>query len=107
MDNDLQRLKKRIEELEAVNERLRQKTAARTNGSSKVSHYSSPDEKIALYRSLFFGRQDLYALRWEGADGSSGYQPVCKNIWKKGICRNLRSSALSAIRENSRRLLIG
>ena len=87
MDNDLQRLKKRIEELEAVNERLRQKTAARTNGSSKVSHYSSPDEKISFYRSLFFGRQDLYALRWEGADGSSGYQPVCKNIWKKGICR--------------------
>ncbi|RAO96735.1 MULTISPECIES: hypothetical protein [unclassified Mesotoga] len=87
MDNDLQRLKKRIEELEAANERLRQKTAARTNGSSKVSHYSSPDEKIALYRSLFFGRQDLYALRWEGADGSSGYQPVCKNIWKKGVCR--------------------
>ncbi len=87
MDNDLQRLRKRIAELGADNESLSENTRARTSGDSKVSHYSSPNEKIALFRSLFFGRQDVYALRWEGADGSSGYQPVCKNMWKKGICR--------------------
>ena len=87
MDNDLQRLRKRIAELEADNESLSENTRARTSGDSKVSHYSSSDEKIALFRSLFCGRQDVYALRWQGSNGSSGYQPVCKNIWKKGICR--------------------
>ncbi|WP_110990401.1 MULTISPECIES: DEAD/DEAH box helicase family protein [unclassified Mesotoga] len=87
MDNDLQRLKSRIAGLEEANERLRKNSGNQRTGNYTVSHYSSPDEKIALFRSLFFGRQDVYALRWEGANGSYGYQPVCKNIWKKGICR--------------------
>ena len=26
-------------------------------------------EKIGLFRSLFRGREDVYALRWESADG--------------------------------------
>ena len=87
MDNDLKKLKSRIAELEEANERLRESSANQRTGNHMVSHYSSPNEKIALFRSLFFGRQDVYAVRWEGANGSSGYQPVCKNIWKKGICR--------------------
>ncbi|MDD5683609.1 MAG: hypothetical protein PHO82_09810, partial [Mesotoga sp.] len=87
MDNDLKKLKSRIAELEEANERLRESSANQRTGNHMVSHYSSPNEKIALFRSLFFGRQDVYALRWEGADGFSGYQPVCKNIWKKRSCR--------------------
>jgi hypothetical protein len=29
-------------------------------------------DKIALFRSLFRGRDDIYAVHWEGADGKSG-----------------------------------
>lgn len=37
---------------------------------------SSLNEKIDLLRSLFKGRTDVYALRWESEDGSKGYAPA-------------------------------
>lgn len=37
-------------------------------------------ENIFLYKSLFRGRQDIYAVRWE-KDGKSGYIPACKIDW--------------------------
>ncbi len=37
--------------------------------------------------SLFKGRDDLYAKRWESRNGRSGYAPVCLNEWKPGLCR--------------------
>jgi hypothetical protein len=36
----------------------------------------SADEKIRLFRSLFRGREDIYALRWEGKNGKAGYSPA-------------------------------
>lgn len=47
---------------------------------------SSPDEKIALYLSLFRGREDVYAMRWEGRNGRSGYSPACANEWRAQLC---------------------
>ena len=38
--------------------------------------------KVALFRSLFRGREDVYALRWESADGKSGYSPASIRDWK-------------------------
>ncbi|HBD09287.1 MAG TPA: hypothetical protein DCZ69_13600 [Syntrophobacteraceae bacterium] len=37
--------------------------------------------------SLFKGRDDLYAKRWESSNGRSGYTPVCVNEWKPAFCR--------------------
>ena len=37
--------------------------------------------------SLFKGRDDVYAKRWQSKDGRSGYAPVCLNEWKSGLCR--------------------
>jgi superfamily II DNA or RNA helicase len=34
------------------------------------------DEKIRLFRSLFRGREDIYAVRWEGKNGKAGYSPA-------------------------------
>ncbi len=34
------------------------------------------DEKIRLFRSLFRGREDVYAVRWEGKSGKAGYSPA-------------------------------
>ena len=52
-----------------------------------VSKLSSLEEKIRLYKSLFKGRTDVYALRWESKTGSSGYTPACALEWKKPICQ--------------------
>jgi hypothetical protein len=48
---------------------------------------AGPSEKIRLFMSLFKGRDDLYAKRWESREGRSGYAPVCLNEWKPGLCR--------------------
>src|SRR3990167_1473807 len=47
----------------------------------------SSDDKIALFRSLFKGREDIYALRWESNKGKSGYSPACGNEWDRILCR--------------------
>ncbi len=46
----------------------------------------SVDEKITLFRSLFRGRDDIYAQRWEGKNGKVGYSPACINHWIKCRC---------------------
>jgi hypothetical protein len=43
---------------------------------------SAPEKKIALFRSLFRGREDVYAVRWEGKGGKSGYSPVGVLDWR-------------------------
>ncbi len=39
-------------------------------------------QRIALFRSLFRGREDVYARRWENEDGRSGYMPAAIKDWK-------------------------
>ncbi len=52
-----------------------------------VTRASPPERKVALFRSLFRGRDDLFARRFESArTGRSGYQPVCLNEWRRGVC---------------------
>ncbi|MDR1093558.1 MAG: DEAD/DEAH box helicase family protein [Clostridiales bacterium] len=51
---------------------------------SNVNMLSAEDEKIALFMSLFRGRSDVYARRWESKAGKSGYSPVCANEWGSG-----------------------
>ena len=46
----------------------------------------SIEEKIALFRRRFKGREDVFAQRWESTKGRSGYSPACANEWKPGIC---------------------
>ncbi|HFL4226598.1 TPA: DEAD/DEAH box helicase family protein [Escherichia coli] len=47
----------------------------------------STNEKVALFRRLFRGRDDVWALRWESkTSGKSGYSPACVNEWQLGIC---------------------
>ena len=52
----------------------------------------SPSEiKIALFRSLFAGREDVFPQRWENArTGKAGYAPACANEWKPGLCEKPR-----------------
>lgn len=55
--------------------------------SERIHMYSPPQDKIALFRSLFHGREDVFALRWQSAKtGKSGYSPACRNEWRPGVC---------------------
>lgn len=54
---------------------------------ASVNKFSLPQEKIKLFRSLFKGREDVYALRCHNVKtGKSGYSPVCSNKWIPGVC---------------------
>ena len=45
-----------------------------------VTMASSPADKIALFRSLFRGRTDVFPKRWDNPKtGKSGYSPACRN----------------------------
>lgn len=52
-----------------------------------VTQQSASSEKIAFFRSLFKGREDLYPQRFESRKtGKAGYSPACGNEWVRGIC---------------------
>jgi hypothetical protein len=37
----------------------------------------TPSQKIQIFKHLFRGREDVFAMRWEKQDGSaSGLQPI-------------------------------
>jgi superfamily II DNA or RNA helicase len=58
---------------------------------SSINKYSTPDEKIELFQSLFRGRTDVYAKRcYSKKHESSYYIPACKNEWIKGLCDRTR-----------------
>ncbi|MBN1906560.1 MAG: DEAD/DEAH box helicase family protein [Deltaproteobacteria bacterium] len=53
----------------------------------EVTNHSDTQSKIKLFMSLFKGREDVYATRWENKKRSgSGYSPVCLNQWHKDLC---------------------
>ena len=59
--------------------------------SSTVTNSSPPAAKIELFRSLFRGREDVYARRFESRKtGKSGYAPACANEWVRSICEKPR-----------------
>lgn len=56
----------------------------------EISHYSTAD-KVALFRRLFRGRDDVYPVRWDGkTSGKSGFSPACANEWRVGVCEKPR-----------------
>lgn len=67
-------------------------TAAGVVRSPTVVRRHSPEaDKIAIFRSLFRGRDDVYPRRFESRrTGRSGYQPACGNEWVRGICEKPR-----------------
>jgi superfamily II DNA or RNA helicase len=57
------------------------------NPQPRITDQLNPMEKIRLFMSLFKGREDVYAKRWQNREGRAGYAPVCRNEWKSGLCR--------------------
>ena len=52
-----------------------------------LTNSSEPAAKIALFQSLFRGREDVYPIRFESRKtGRGGYAPACANEWTRGLC---------------------
>lgn len=58
----------------------------RADPTRSTSNIISTHEKVAIFRRLFHGREDVFARRWESLHGKSGYSPACANEWKVGLC---------------------
>ena len=93
-----QELLSRVQQLQIENEKLkveiaRYKSLVRSEHKQEVqvgmlpqnttqppANHLSLEEKVELFRSIFRGREDVFARRWHSnKSGKSGYQPVCNN----------------------------
>lgn len=79
--------------LRAENARLRALLARHGIAADEPENMSSRkpvlslEEKVTLFRSLFQGREDVFARRWfSPTTGKSGYQPVCAREWNREYC---------------------
>ena len=85
-----QRLIERIKELEAENAELKKRLGedvVHVVHEPTAMHKLSAQEKVELFRSVFKGREDVFARRWYSkASGKGGYQPVCQNEWNRQLC---------------------
>ena len=48
-----------------------------------VTASSQPELKVSLFGNLFRGRDDVYAVRWEGRNGKTGYSPAGIREWEQ------------------------
>jgi hypothetical protein len=92
-EGTLEALRKKCRELEEENERLRillaehgvvpsPCRATQSVEPAAIKSSLSTPEKIALFRSLFRGREDVYAQRWVSPDGRTGYSPRTARDWQ-------------------------
>lgn len=72
------------ERLRKENDHLRGRLAGSTavqpppkQAGPTTTGQSSAAEKVKLFRSLFRGREDVFAVRWTSRNGKSGYSPAC------------------------------
>ena len=60
---------------------------------SGINTRSNSISKIRLFMSLFKGRDDVYARKWDNKKkATSGYSPVCLNQWQVGLCAKPKTS---------------
>ena len=88
-----QQLARLADEKAALEARLVQLTTAASEKpkgaqpKGPVTSRSAAGQKVALFRSLFRGREDVFPQRWENArTGRSGYAPACGNEWMAVLC---------------------
>ena len=97
-ERELRRIDERLAELAAERHALESARKALCGRGvdqgptgSALTQQATPREKVALFRSLFRGRTDVYPLRWENKSShKSGYAPACSNEWVRGVCEKPR-----------------
>jgi hypothetical protein len=87
--SELTELRRAKADLETFDATAVEESPKTVSYESQAVHGDSPAAaKIALFRSLFRGREDVFPRRFESKrSGKSGYQPACRNEWIRGVCR--------------------
>jgi hypothetical protein len=84
---DLRHAQVRLAELDRERALLAQQISAlqAANGGLDIG---TAEGRVALFYSLFRGRRDMFATRWESTRtaGRSGWAPRCGNEWRPGLC---------------------
>ncbi len=66
-----------------------------------IDHYSTPEEKVDVFQSLFRGRSDVYARRFVSQKaGKAGYSPVCGNEWVRGVCEKPKIKCVDCLHQD-------
>jgi superfamily II DNA or RNA helicase len=93
LDTELEAARQELAELDRRRELAAARLAEldRLRGSRIATGADSnswtPASKLRLFRDLFRGREDVFAVRWENYGRSrSGYSPRCANEWQRGVC---------------------
>jgi len=97
---ELAREQDRLATLDSERARTRERIAAlraelaatnRADTETEVTAPRSPGDKVALFHSLFRGRADVFARRWENErKGTAGYAPACSHEWVREVCEKPR-----------------
>ncbi|MGH2910604.1 MAG: TOTE conflict system archaeo-eukaryotic primase domain-containing protein, partial [Solirubrobacteraceae bacterium] len=84
---DLASARARLAELDGERAALR-KTIAALERNSGGPDITTAAGRVTVFTSLFRGRPDVFATRWEStrAAGRSGWAPKCSNEWEPGLC---------------------
>lgn len=87
-NQDLQSIELRLAALEKEKALLltRKKALISNHSTLQTPENLSTQQKIEIFASLFKGRDDIYALRWDNKQGRSGYSVACSNEWQPGLC---------------------
>lgn len=84
---DLRQARIRLAELDRERALLARQLSAlqAANGGPDIG---TAEGRVALFYSLFRGRRDVFATRWDSAKaaGRSGWAPRCRNEWRPGVC---------------------
>ena len=88
MEDKYREALREIERLKKENAELKHKLDIDGNAQAINDEQAfEKDQKISLFKNIFKGRDDVFALRWEGKDGKTGYSPACANLWHKELCK--------------------
>jgi superfamily II DNA or RNA helicase len=84
---DLTRARERLLELDRERAALC-RTIAGIEAATGGPDITTAEGRVALYTSLFRGRSDVFATRWEStkSPGKTGWAPRCLNEWRPGVC---------------------
>jgi len=82
-------LQDRIKQLQSLKQSIADEQLPFTRRPEiNLTNESAEKQKIAIFRSLFRGREDVFPRRFESKrTGKSGYQPVCRNEWIRPFCQ--------------------
>lgn len=76
-----------LDALEEEDDKLKQEAISKSENKDSVMQRLPLLEKVKLFRSLFKGREDVFAKRWySDVSKKSGYQPVCEHEWNREFC---------------------